>query len=114
MCITGDAEASEKAKEEKKEEEEVEKGGESKRQFQCVCWKLEPRLTLLSSVGGEFNPHISWLLQKLGFKHAQTTIPKWVQRGAMDPLDKTVALAVEQLVQFSAKKKLKFIANSPK
>ncbi|CAI8050188.1 Transmembrane protein KIAA1109 [Geodia barretti] len=95
-------------------EEEVDKGGESKRQFQCVCWKLEPRLTLLSSVSGEFNPHINWLLQKLGFKHAQTTIPKWVQRGVMDPLDKTVALAVEQLMQFSGKKKLKFLANSPK
>lgn len=76
------------------------------REFECVSWKLEPRLTLLSSVSGEFNPHINWLLQKLGFKHAQTTIPKWVQRGAMDPLDKGVAFTVEQLIHFSAKKKL--------
>jgi hypothetical protein len=90
----------------KQQAEEVDKGGEGVRQFTCVCWQLEPRLTLLSSVSGEFNPHISWLLEKLGFKHAQTTIPKWVQRGAMDPLDKAVALAVEMLVQFSAKKKL--------
>lgn len=76
------------------------------RQFVCVCWKLDPRLTLLSSVSGEFNPHINWLLETLGFKHARTTIPKWIQRGAMDPLDKAVAIAVEVLIQFSAKNKL--------
>ena len=88
------------------EKEEVGKGKGCLRQFHCVSWQLEPRLTLLSSVRGEFNPHISWLLETLGFKHARTTIPKWVQRGAMDPLDKAVAVVVQLLIQFSAKKKL--------
>lgn len=81
-------------------------GGLPLRQFKCVRWELDPRLTLLSSVSGEFNPHISWLLETLGFKHARTTIPKWVQRGAMDPLDKAMAVALEVLIQLSAKKKL--------
>ena len=111
LVTAGDTEDQEKVRGQEAEEE-VDKGGQCVRQFKCVCWKLEPRLTLLSSVSGEFNPHISWLLETLGFKHAQTTIPKWVQRGAMDPLDKAIALTVEQLVQFSAKKKLELLANS--
>ena len=86
-------------------------GGTPPRQFSCVAWELNPHLHLLSSVSGEFNPHISWLLERLGFKHARTTIPKWVQRGAMDPLDKMVSVVVELLVQFSAKKKLQLSAS---
>ena len=104
LITTGDAEPSEKAKQQQATDErkEADKERQNIRQFKCVHWQLEPRLTLLSSVSGEFNPHISWLLERLGFKHAQTTIPKWVQRGAMDPMDKLIALAVELLVQFSA------------
>lgn len=63
----------------------------------------------MSTVSGQFNPHISWLLDKLGFNDAQTTIPKWIQRGAMDPLDKVVAMAVEVLVKITASKKEKLI-----
>ena len=96
-----------------KEEKEEEPSGPPSRQFTCVHWELSPLLNLLSSVSGEFNPHISWLLERLGFKHARTTIPKWVQRGAMDPLDKVVSVAVELLVQLSAKKKLQLRASSP-
>ena len=110
-CLTAESEASEKAKE--KAPGEQEETGPPSRQFTCVCWELNPLLNLLSSVSGEFNPHVSWLLERLGFKHARTTIPKWVQRGAMDPLDKAVAVAVELLVQFSAKKKLQPSAPSP-
>ena len=107
VSVAESSESSEKPKEEEgKEDVDKGVGGEGERRFECACWKLEPRLTLLSSVSGEFNPHINWLLEALGFKHARTTIPKWVQRGAMDPLDKAVALAVELLIQFSAKKKL--------
>ena len=77
------------------------------RTFECVCWELDPHLCLLSSAGtGQFNPHISWLLEKLGFKHAQTTIPKWIQRVAMDPLDMVVANSVELLIKVTATKKL--------
>lgn len=92
-----------------KEKEKEKKNTDSDlplRKFTCVRWELDPRLTLLSSVSGEFNPHINWLLETLGFKHARTTIPKWLQRGAMDPLDKAMAVALEVLIQLSAKKKL--------
>jgi hypothetical protein len=63
----------------------------------------------MGAVSGQFNPHISWLLEKLGFSDAQTTIPKWIQRGAMDPLDKVVATVVELLVKLTASKKEKLI-----
>lgn len=77
------------------------------RQFECVCWELDPHLLLLSTVSGQFNPHISWVLERLGFKHARTTIPKWIQRGAMDPLDLVVASVLELLVKLTASKKLR-------
>ena len=41
---------------------------------------------------------IDWVLEKLGFMHAKRTIPKWVQRGAMDPMDLTLALLMGQLL----------------
>lgn len=82
-------------------------GGHQGRQFECVCWELDPHLLLLSTVSGQFNPHISWVLERLGFKHARTTIPKWVQRGAMDPLDLVVASVLELLVKLTASKKLR-------
>ncbi len=75
------------------------------RQYECVCWELNPHLCLLTAVSGQFNPHISWLLEKLGFKEARTTIPKGLQRGAMDPLDKVISMAVELLVKLTASKK---------
>ena len=80
------------------------------RNFVCVCWELDPHLLLLTTVSGQFNPHISWVLEKLGLKHARTTIPKWVQRGAMDPLDMVVATVVEFLVKLTATKKLQMIS----
>lgn len=89
-------------------------GGHQGRQFECVCWELDPQLLLLSTVSGQFNPHISWVLEKLGFKHARTTIPKWIQRGAMDPLDLVIASVLELLVKITASKKLRLrTANLP-
>ena len=77
------------------------------RQFSCVHWELNPQLKLLSNVAsGNFNPHINWLLERLGFKNARTTIPKWVQRGAMDLGDEALSFVVELLVKISATKKL--------
>lgn len=88
--------------------------GHRGRQFECVCWELDPQLLLLSTVSGQFNPHISWVLERLGFKHARTTIPKWIQRGAMDPLDLVVASVLELLVKLTASKKLRLrTANLP-
>lgn len=84
----------------------VSEGSHQGRQFECICWELDPHLLLLSTVSGQFNPHISWVLEKLGFKHARTTIPKWIQRGAMDPLDFVVARVLELLVKLTASKKL--------
>ncbi len=56
---------------------------------------------------GHFNPHITWVLETLGFEHARTTIPKYIQRGLMDPLDLGIASIVELLVELSATKKLR-------
>lgn len=83
------------------------------RMYECVHWELDPHLRLMGAVSGQFNPHISWLLEKLGFSDAQTTIPKWIQRGAMDPLDKVVATVVELLVKLTASKKEKLIRSPP-
>ena len=41
---------------------------------------------------------VDYILQKLGFQHARLTIPKWMQRGAMDPLDKVLSLLVYRLI----------------
>ena len=42
--------------------------------------------------------NIDWVLEKLGFAHAALTIPKWVQRGVMDPMDMVLALLEAQLL----------------
>lgn len=44
---------------------------------------------------------IDYILNKLGFSHARTTIPKWLQRGFMDPLDKIEALLMVQLLSMA-------------
>ncbi len=41
---------------------------------------------------------IDWVLEKLGFMHAALTIPKWLQRGAMDPMDIALSLLLKQLI----------------
>ena len=54
---------------------------------------------LISWAGRRIEPvGVDYILQKLGFHHARTTIPKWVQRGALDLLDQTIALIVQKLV----------------
>lgn len=61
----------------------------------CVLWDR-----LLSWGGKSIEPYgVDYILQKLGFSHARTTIPKWMQRGFMDPLDKVLALLVLHMVQ---------------
>lgn len=42
---------------------------------------------------------IDYILQKLGFSHARTTIPKWLQRGFMDPTDAILAVLTLRVVQ---------------
>lgn len=69
------------------------------RDFVCRTWHLEPTVRLLSWAGKSIEPYgIDYILNKLGFSHARTTIPKWLQRGFMDPLDKLQALLMLQLL----------------
>ena len=54
---------------------------------------------LLSWGGKRIDPvGVDYILQKLGFEHARLTIPKWLQRGCMDPLDSILSILVHQLV----------------
>ncbi|CAD7085829.1 unnamed protein product [Hermetia illucens] len=69
------------------------------RHFECKAWHLEPTVRLLSWAGKSIEPYgIDYILNKLGFSHARITIPKWLQRGFMDPLDKVQALMMLQLL----------------
>lgn len=69
------------------------------RNFECKTWHLEPTVRLLSWAGKSIEPYgVDYILNKLGFSHARTTIPKWLQRGFMDPLDKVEALLIVQLL----------------
>lgn len=53
----------------------------------------------MSWAGQQIEPYgIDFILNKLGFSHARTTIPKWLQRGFMDPLDKLQSLLILQLL----------------
>ncbi|XP_037086317.1 transmembrane protein KIAA1109 homolog [Pollicipes pollicipes] len=70
------------------------------REFECRTWHLEPTVRLLSWAGRRIEPYgVDFILNKLGFRHARSTIPKWLQRGSMDPLDKVLAVLVEKTVQ---------------
>ena len=69
------------------------------RTFDCKTWHLEPTIRLLSWAGQQIEPYgIDFILNKLGFSHARTTIPKWLQRGFMDPLDKLQSVLIMQLL----------------
>nr|XP_034186923.1 transmembrane protein KIAA1109 isoform X7 [Osmia lignaria] len=69
------------------------------RSYRCKTWHLEPTVRLLSWAGKSIEPYgIDYILQKLGFSHARTTIPKWIQRGFMDPLDKLLAILMLRMV----------------
>ena len=86
------------------------------RRFTNIHWELNPNLLLMSKsqwASGQFNPHINWLLERLGFEHARTTIPECIQRGLMDPVDLAVSLSIELLVKLSATKKVRQRGLSP-
>ncbi|XP_051162533.1 transmembrane protein KIAA1109 homolog isoform X5 [Leptopilina boulardi] len=69
------------------------------RSYRCKTWHLEPTVRLLSWAGKSIEPYgIDYILQKLGFSHARTTIPKWIQRGYMDPMDKVLAVLMLRMV----------------
>ena len=57
------------------------------------------RLLHWASKGKEIDTVVvDYVLQKLGFSHARVTIPKWMQRGFMDPLDKLLSFLIEKLI----------------
>lgn len=69
------------------------------RQFRSKSWKLEPTVRFLSWAGRRVEAvNIDWVLEKLGFSHARLTIPKWIQRGAMDPMDKFISVLLYHLL----------------
>ncbi|XP_036364401.1 transmembrane protein KIAA1109 homolog isoform X4 [Octopus sinensis] len=69
------------------------------RQFECKTWHLEPTVRLVHWASRQIDPiGVDYILQKLGFSHARVTIPKWMQRGFMDPMDKMLAVLVNKLM----------------
>ena len=67
---------------------------EKYREFRTQEWKLEPKVSVLTW-GSRMDPiNIDWVLEKLGFMHAALTIPKWMQRGVLDPMDVVLAKVV--------------------
>jgi hypothetical protein len=57
-------------------------------------------LNLLIFLNFKIEPYgVDYILQRLGFNHARTTIPKWLQRGCMDPLDKILSVIVLKTIQ---------------
>ncbi|KAK3100226.1 hypothetical protein FSP39_016558 [Pinctada imbricata] len=69
------------------------------RDFKCNTWHLEPTVRLLHWASKQIDPvGVDALLQKLGFTHARVTIPKWMQRGFMDPLDRFISFLIERLI----------------
>lgn len=47
---------------------------------------------LLSWAVKNIEPYgVDYILQRLGFTQARITIPKWIQRGCMDPLDRVLS-----------------------
>jgi len=76
------------------------------RVFECNTWHLEPTVRLISWAGSEIEPYgVDYILQRLGFSHARVTIPKWLQRGCMDPLDKALSVVVLRAVQLVQEEK---------
>ncbi|XP_064637366.1 bridge-like lipid transfer protein family member 1 isoform X3 [Lineus longissimus] len=70
------------------------------REFECKTWQMEPTVRLVSWAGNKIDPvGVDYILQKLGFSHARTTIPKWMQRGTMDPLDKILSVLMDKLIR---------------
>ena len=81
------------------------------RRFKCDTWHLEPTVRLISTFGSQIEPYgVDLILSKLGFSQARITIPKWLQRGCMDPLDKIMSTIVLQVIQ-SVKEEPKQSAN---
>jgi hypothetical protein len=84
------------------EENAVPSTSEDWREFVCQAWHLNPTLSFLTAgVWAEpIEPSVGvdYVLNKLGFKNANTTIPKWTQRGVMDPMDKILSVMMRRFI----------------
>ncbi|XP_060586970.1 bridge-like lipid transfer protein family member 1 [Ruditapes philippinarum] len=69
------------------------------REYECKTWHMEPTVRLLHWASKQIDPvGVDYILQKLGFTHARVTIPKWMQRGFMDPSDKILSMLVNKMI----------------
>ena len=69
------------------------------RMFMTTQWSLNPTVRLLT-FGREIETGgIEKVLVRLGFKQAQSTIPKWIQRGVNDSLDALAVAILEKMVE---------------
>lgn len=70
------------------------------REYDCVKWDLEPTLRLISKFGSSVEPlGVDGLLKNLGFHHARSTIPKWLQRGLLDNLNEIMDALIKVYIK---------------
>lgn len=70
------------------------------RDYECVRWELEPTLRLISKFGSSVEPlGVDALLKSLGFHHARSTIPKWLQRGLLDNLNEIMHVLIKVYIK---------------
>lgn len=74
---------------------------EDQRNFHCISWRLEPTIKMLVGKQSCEPFGIDRILKYLGVKHASKTIPTWMQRGVLDPLDKFVSVLMHRLLSSS-------------
>ena len=75
------------------------------RRFTSRHWYLDPKIQFLSWAGERTDPvGIDWVLNKLGFENARSTIPKYLQRGLLDPMDVFVAIIIFEIMKDNNKK----------
>lgn len=76
-------------------ENETKDKKDDNRRFHCSDskWHLRPTIKLITAHGNEVEPFgADYVLRKLGFRHARSTIPKWLQRGVMDSCEQSMAI----------------------
>uniref|UniRef100_A0A914WS45 Bridge-like lipid transfer protein family member 1 C-terminal domain-containing protein n=1 Tax=Plectus sambesii TaxID=2011161 RepID=A0A914WS45_9BILA len=74
------------------------------REFRCETWICEPRIRFIDYM--KWNPPaIDDILKKLQIFDHRLTIPKWTQRGFLDPCDLLMATIVERVLALASKEK---------
>lgn len=73
------------------------------RVYDIIHWSLSPecRWLLATNIGV---PAFDRLLESIGFRKARITIPKWLQRGVMDHLDKIASILLRGSLELSMDK----------